>query len=125
MRHALVKKAFSKGYKPQWSRYLYRVRRVIHRIDKTAYEIYKISSRKVFKKKFYQEELSKVTFNLSKIERIIRKRTKKGARQLLVEVKDNTQYLLNSKNIKDIAITMYMYILILILFANKHANILP
>lgn len=90
VRIALVKKAFNKGYKPQWSKELYKISKVIHRIDRTVYEIYKLSSRKVLRKKFYPEELSKVTLNLSKIQRVIRSRTKDGAKEYLAKFRDAT-----------------------------------
>ena len=89
VRIALVKKTFNKGYKPQWSKETYRVLNCIRRIDRTVYEIYSLSSRKVLRKKFYPEKLSKVTVNLSRINRIIRSRTNNGTRQYLVALSDD------------------------------------
>jgi hypothetical protein len=87
VRIALVKKAFSKGYKPQWSKDTYKIVNVIHRIDKSVYEIAN-SSRRVLKKKFYPEELFKVTINLSHIQRVIRSRRLQGAKQYLVKISE-------------------------------------
>ena len=88
VRIALVKKTFNKGYKQQWSKDTYKVVNCIPRTDKTVYELRSVSSRRVLRKKFYPEEMSKVTINLSKIDRVIRSRTVHGAKQHLIKVKD-------------------------------------
>lgn len=88
VRIALVKKTFNKGYKQQWSKETYRILNSIHRIDKTVYELVD-SSRRALRKKFYPEEISKVTVNLSNIERIIRSRMTEGVKQYLVMIKDS------------------------------------
>ena len=85
VRIALVKKTFNKGYKQQWSKETYRVVNCIHRIDKTVYELAN-TSRRVLRKKFYPEEMSKVTINLSHIDRVIRSRTVNGVKQYLVKI---------------------------------------
>jgi hypothetical protein len=88
VRIALVKKTFSKGYKQQWSKDTYKVVNCIHRIDRNVYEIAN-SSRRVLRKKFYPEELSKVTVNLSHINNVIRSRENNGAKECLVRVVDS------------------------------------
>lgn len=88
VRIALLKKTFSKGYKQQWSVETYKVVNCIHRPDKTVYEIAN-ANHKLLKKKFYPEELSKVTQNLSKITRVIRTRVKNKLKQYLVEINDH------------------------------------
>lgn len=92
VRIALIKKAFTKGYKPQWSKEIYRVVNCIHRIDRNVYEICNKKTRKLLRKKFYPEELSKVTVNLSSIKQVIRSRPSKvaeGAKQYLVELESD------------------------------------
>ena len=88
VRIALVKKTFNKGYKQQWSKETYRIVNCIHRIDKTVYELCN-SSRRVIRKKFYPEEISKVTVNLSHIDHVVRSRTVSDRKQHLVKVKDS------------------------------------
>ena len=88
VRIALVKKTFSKGYKQQWSKDTYKVVNCIHRIDKTVYELAN-SARRVLRKKFYPEEMSKVTINLSHIDHIVRSRTVDGKKQHLVKIGDS------------------------------------
>lgn len=89
VRIALMKEAFTKGYSPQWSKDTYRIVRCIPRVDKTVYEIKSSGSNHILRKKFYKEELQKVTNNLSHIDKVIRKREKDGITQYLVKFTDD------------------------------------
>lgn len=90
VRIALMKEAFTKGYAPQWSKETYKVVRCIQRIDRCVYEIKKQGSNHILRKKFYKEELQKITNNLTHIERVIRQRRRNDKTEYLVKFKNDS-----------------------------------
>lgn len=84
VRIANLRKTFQRGFKPSWSEALYKVRKTIKRLGKPVYEL-SDSSGHVLRKKFYLEELQKVTKNMLNAARILKTRERNGILQNYIQ----------------------------------------
>ena len=85
VRIAKLRKTFQRGFRPSWSSTLFKIKNVIRRANKTVYEI-KDGTGRVKRKKFYLEELQKVTQNMLNAARVLKtRRSANGVVQHLVE----------------------------------------
>jgi transposase InsO family protein len=84
VRVAKLRKTFQRGFKPNWSDSLYRIRNVIKRLGKPVYEIIDMTGH-VKHKKFYPEEVQKITRNMLNAARVLQTRTKNGVVQQLIQ----------------------------------------
>jgi len=75
---------FDKSYYPNWTDQLYKI---VKKYDEPVKPLYKIEDqgKHLVKGRYYQEEIQKVKENLYRIEKVIRKRTYKGVKQIYVK----------------------------------------
>lgn len=79
-----LRKEFQRGFKPSWSSSLCKIKRVIHRLGSPVYEV-KDTTGHSKRKKFYLEELQKVTQNMLNASKVLRSRVRKGEIQHLIQ----------------------------------------
>lgn len=84
VRISKLRATFQRGFKPSWSDALYKVRNAISRFGKPVYELTD-SSGHVLRKKFYIEELQKITKNMLNAAHILRTRERNGALQHYIQ----------------------------------------
>lgn len=84
VRISKLRQTFHKAFKPSWSDMLYKVRNIIKRVGVPVYELTD-SSGHTIKKKFYLEELQKITQNMLNVALILKTRRRKGILQHYVQ----------------------------------------
>jgi transposase InsO family protein len=84
VRISKLRKTFQRGFKPSWSDALYKVRNIIMRPGKPVYELTD-SVGHLKRKKFYLEELQKITRNMLNAARILKTRQRKGILQHYIQ----------------------------------------
>jgi hypothetical protein len=84
VRISKLRKTFQRGFKPSWSDALYKIRNIIKRLGKPVYELVD-STGHLTRKKFYLEELQKITHNMLNAARILKTRLHKGQLQHYIQ----------------------------------------
>lgn len=84
VRLAKLRKTFQRGFKSSWTKSVFKVKRVILRMDKPVYELADRSAH-VLKKKFYLDELQKVTQNMLNAARVLETKNVNGRVRHLVQ----------------------------------------
>lgn len=75
---------FDKGFLPNWTDQIYTVENIIKRHDKPMYEVSDYSQ-KIFPRRLYPEEIQKVTENIYRIEKILKRRVRNGKTEYLIK----------------------------------------
>src|SRR5882757_742063 len=84
VRKAYDKKAFDRGFYPNWTDEVYTVEKSIKGDNQIVFRL-KDYSGNIIEQRFYPEELQKITENLHRIERIIKSRKRKGKKEYFVK----------------------------------------
>ena len=78
------RKPFDKGYYPNWTDEIFTIEKTDKGDKKVVFRIKDYSGNKL-EQRFYPEELQKITENLHRIEKVIKRRTKKGIKEVFVK----------------------------------------
>ena len=78
------RKPFDKGYYPNWTDEIFTIEKSDKGDKKVVFRIKDYSGEELVQR-FYPEELQKITENLHRIEKVIKRRTKKGIKEVLVK----------------------------------------
>lgn len=84
VRRTYEKKVFDKSYYPNWTDSIYTVTKVIKGYKNPTYEIESENGQKL-DKKFYREQLQKVSKNLFRVEKILKHRTRNRVKEYFVK----------------------------------------
>ena len=99
-------KPFDKGFYPNWTDQLYKVKTVDACTEHPVYKLEDLSGKELKEKKFYDKELQKVNTAIHRIEKIIKRRTVRGKTQYLVKwIGYNSEYnsWINSEDLTELA----------------------
>jgi len=84
VRIPLEKKTFNRGYDPNWTDHSYKVEKIIPGSRKTLYKLVD-NENNSFEKRFYPEEVQKISNESFKIEKIIKRKTINGIKKVFVK----------------------------------------
>ena len=79
-----LRKPFDKGYYPNWTDEIFTIEKVQNGDKRIVFKIKDYSGEEI-EQKFYPEELQKITENLHRIEKVLKRRKRKGIKEVFVK----------------------------------------
>ena len=79
-----LRKPFDKGYYPNWTDEIFTIEKVQNGDKRIVFKLKDYSGEEI-EQRFYPEELQKITENLHRIEKVLKKRRRKGIKEVFVK----------------------------------------